>query len=86
MFGYEATGGENGKEREIAQARNIIRFIDQNPHGKLLIHCGHDHVIEGMPSSRAWEKAMAGRLKEYTQIDPFTIDQTQFAEKSRNNV
>lgn len=82
LFGYEATGGENGKEREITQARNIIRFIDQNPHGKLLIHCGHDHVIEGMPSSRAWEKAMAGRLKEYTQIDPFTIDQTQFAEKS----
>ena len=83
LFGYEATGGENGKEREIAQARNIIRFIDQNPHGKLLIHCGHDHVIEGMPSSRAWEKAMAGRLKEYTQIDPFTIDQTQFAEKAK---
>ena len=25
---------------------------------------------------------MAGRLKEYTQINPFTIDQTQFAEKS----
>lgn len=25
---------------------------------------------------------MAGRLKEYTQINPLTIDQTQFAEKS----
>jgi hypothetical protein len=82
LFGYEATGNENGKEREIVQARNIVNFIEQNPHGKVLIHCGHDHVIKGTPSNPTWEKAMAGRLKEYTLINPFTIDQTQFAEKS----
>ena len=82
LFGYESTGGENGKEREIAQAKNIVNFIKQNPHGKVLIHCGHDHVIKGTPNNPTWEKAMAGRLKEYIQINPFTIDQTQFAEKS----
>ncbi|MDL2297368.1 hypothetical protein LJC68_09995 [Bacteroidales bacterium OttesenSCG-928-B11] len=86
LFGYDDFE-HNGKEREIAQARNIANFMEQNPHGKVLIHCGHDHVIEGTPNNRTWEKAMAGRLKEYTRINPFTIDQTQFAEKSerKNN-
>lgn len=81
LFGYDDFE-HNGKEREIAQARNIANFIEQNPHGKVLIHCGHDHVIEGTPNNPTWEKAMAGRLKEFTQIDPFTINQTQFAERS----
>jgi len=82
LFGYDDFE-HNGKKREIAQARNIANFIEQNPYGKVLIHCGHDHVIEGTPNNLTWEKAMAGRLKEYTQINPFTIDQTQFAEKSQ---
>ncbi|MBM3417943.1 MAG: hypothetical protein FJY17_03350 [Bacteroidetes bacterium] len=81
LFGYDDFE-HNGKEREIAQARNIANFIEHNPYSKVLIHCGHDHVIEGTPNNPTWEKAMAGRLKEYTQINPFTIDQTQFAEKS----
>jgi len=81
LFGYDYFE-QGGKEREIAQARNIVNFIEQNPHGKVLIHCGHDHVNKGTPRISSWEKAMAGRLKEYTQINPFAIDQTRFAEKS----
>ena len=81
LFGYDSFE-YNGQEREIAQARNIVKFVEQNPHGKVLIHCGHDHVIKGTPNDPTWEKAMAGRLKEYTQINPFTIDQTKFSEKS----
>ncbi|WP_312553950.1 hypothetical protein [Empedobacter brevis] len=81
VFGYDDTR-HNGKEREIAQARNIAGFMKQHPEGKVLIHCGHDHVIEGTPNTPSWEKAMAGRLKEYTGIDPFTIDQAQFSERS----
>ncbi len=81
LFGYEATGGKNGKEREIEQAKNIQAFMSQNTAGKYLIHCGFDHVFE--KEVRNWEKAMAGRLKEYTKIDPFTIDQVKFSEKSQ---
>ncbi|MDN4165906.1 hypothetical protein QWY31_10355 [Cytophagales bacterium LB-30] len=81
LFGYDDFE-HNGKEREIAQARNIANFIDRNPHEKVLIHCGHDHVIEGTPYNPTWGKAMAGRLKEFTNIDPLTISQTQFTEKS----
>lgn len=80
LFGYEAAEGKNGKEREIEQARNIQQFKATHPGGKMIIHCGFDHVYEG--GVRNWEKAMAGRLKEYTGIDPFTIDQVKFSEKS----
>jgi hypothetical protein len=83
VFGYEAGEDKNGKEREIEQAKNIKAFMDRNQNGKYLIHCGYDHVMEG--EMRGWEKAMAGRLKEYTGIDPFTIDQVKFSEKSKND-
>jgi hypothetical protein len=79
VFGYEATAGKNGKEREIEQARNIERFVKNNPKGKLLIHCGFSHVFEN--EYKPWEKAMAGRLKEYLDIDPFTIDQELYTER-----
>ncbi|MGL5891312.1 MAG: hypothetical protein ACRC3B_15590 [Bacteroidia bacterium] len=81
IFGYEASEGKNGKEREIEQAQNIQKFMQSNKNGKYLIHCGFDHVYENEVQN--WEKAMAGRLKEYTGIDPFTIDQVKFTERSK---
>lgn len=81
IFGYEASPGKNGKEREIEQAKNIQEFMKVNSDGKYLIHCGFDHVYEN--EVRNWEKAMAGRLKEYTNIDPFTINQVMYTEKSK---
>lgn len=82
VFGYETTDGSNGKDREIKQASNIAKMVRQHPEAKFLIHCGYDHVIEGTPADKSWEKAMAGRLKEMTNIDPFTIDQVAYSEKS----
>lgn len=81
VFGYEASAGKNGKEREIEQAENIRTFMKLHPDGKYLIHCGFDHVYEN--EVRNWEKAMAGRLKEFTGIDPFTIDQVKLSEHSK---
>ncbi len=81
VFGYEAGEGKNGKEREIEQAKNIAKVMAKNPGAKVLIHCGFDHAIEGTPGNKNWEKAMAGRLKEYTHIDPFTIDQVAYSPK-----
>ena len=79
VFGYEAGPNKNGKEREIEQAKNIESFLKNNPKGKLIIHCGFSHVFENHYT--VWEKAMAGRLKEYLQIDPFTIDQEIYTER-----
>src|SRR5690606_576871 len=73
--------GGGGKQREIDQANNIARVLAANPQAKMLIHCGFDHVIEGTPNNRSWEKAMAGRLKDLTGIDPLTIDQVTYSER-----
>lgn len=81
IFGYEASFGKNGKEREIEQARNIQKFMKLNRDGKYVIHCGFNHVYEN--EVRNWEKAMAGRLKEFSEIDPLTIDQVKLSEHSK---
>lgn len=78
LFPYEAEG--NNKEREIGEAKNIFDFMQKNKVGKYLIYCGYQHAFEG--THKSWEKTMAGRLSDLTGINPFTIDQTQFSEKS----
>ena len=82
LFGYESEGHQGGKEREINQAKNIQKYLAQFPNEKVIIHCGFDHGYEGDLSS-SWEKAMAGRLTEFTDIDPLTINQTTFSERSK---
>lgn len=80
VFPYENVSHSNGKQREIEQAKNIQKIIDSKPNEKFLIHCGFDHVLEG--TMKGWEKAMAGRLTEYTGINPLTINQVEYSEKS----
>lgn len=78
VFPYEATSGANGKEREIEQAKNIQKMVEAHSEGKFIIHAGFDHIIES--EIPGWEKAMAGRVKEYTGTDPFTINQVILTE------
>ena len=82
VFGYESEGHEDGKGREINQAKNIQAYMEENPGEKILIHCGFSHGYEGDISTQ-WEKAMAGRLKEFTGIDPLTINQVIYSERSK---
>lgn len=87
LFPYEASADKDGKYREIEQANNIAKFIKDNPDGKVLIHCGYDHVYEN--GHEFWEKAMAGLLKDILKTDPLTIDQTMFVEngdEARNHI
>ena len=81
LFTYENMGKGSGKPREIEQAKNIKKVIDSKPNEKFLIHCGFDHALEG--THKSWEKAMAGRLTEYTGINPLTINQVVYSEKSK---
>ncbi|KIC00182.1 hypothetical protein OA93_00790 [Flavobacterium sp. KMS] len=85
LFNYEYTSEKRitGKEREIEQALNISKIIKANPNAKFLIYCGYDHLIEGVPRIKSWEKAMAGRLTEMTGINPFTIDQISSSERGQ---
>ena len=84
VFGYESEGHADGKEREINQAKNIQAYLEKHPNEKVLIHCGFDHGYEGDLSSK-WERAMAGRLTEFTNIDPLTINQTLYSERSQRD-
>lgn len=83
VFNYEYTyaKGKTGKDREIEQAENIAKIMKQHPKDKFLIHCGYDHLNEGIPGIKSWEKAMAGRLRDLTGVNPFTIDQIPCSEK-----
>jgi hypothetical protein len=81
VFAYERLGTDFGKHREIGQAKNIQKVIESKPNEKFLIHCGFAHLMEGNYSG--WEKAMAGRLTEYTGINPLTINQVEYSERSK---
>jgi len=80
LFAYENMEKGGGKQREIEQAKNIQKVINSKPNEKFIIHSGFDHALEGI--HEFWEKAMAARLKEYTGIDPLTINQELYSEKS----
>jgi hypothetical protein len=82
LFGYESNGHADGKEREINQARNIEAYLKKHPNEKVMIHCGFAHAFKGDYGGN-WGKAMAGRLMEFTGIDPLTINQTNFSERSQ---
>ncbi len=82
LFAYENMEKGSGKPREIEQAKNIERVINSKPNEKFIIHCGFDHALEGIHKS--WKKAMAGRLTEYTEINPLTINQVLYSEKSKS--
>ena len=81
LFAYENMEKGSGKPREIEQAKNIEKVINSKLNEKFLIHCGFDHALEG--AHKYWEKAMAGRLTEYTGINPLTINQVIYSEKSK---
>ncbi len=73
IFPYEAPG-EYDKAREVNQAKNILKYLDENPDGKTFIYCGFSHNDEGiMPDT--WEKSMAGWLHEFSGINSLTVNQ-----------
>jgi hypothetical protein len=78
VFAYEYEGTGSGDTRERAQARNIQKFLVNNPGARIVIHCGYEHLNEGTAQERG--KSMAGWLKEFTGIDPLTIDQVELTE------
>lgn len=83
LYPYEDTTGANGGKREIGQVLNILSLLKKDPKAKIIIHCGFAHILED--SVLDWGKAMAGRLKEFTGIDPFTVDQLPLSERSKSN-
>jgi hypothetical protein len=69
------SGGADIPTREMEAARNLKRSIfDKDPDAKVLIHVGYSHIDE-----TEW---LARKLNDLMGIDPLTIDQVKFSEKS----
>ncbi|HEB62784.1 MAG TPA: hypothetical protein ENI82_06500 [Bacteroidetes bacterium] len=83
LFPYESKGhGGDTESREIDQAKNIQEVLATKPNEKFLIHCGFDHNLEGVHPY--WGNTMASRFTEYTGINPLTINQVKYSEKSNS--
>lgn len=79
---YEETDKAQGQLREQKQAENIKNIFKKFPNEKILIHCGFGHVFEGDFYSPG--QVMAGLVKDYCNVDPLTINQTHYSEKSKS--
>ena len=91
IIGYEIEGEQrnsaepaidaNSRERrEWWQAKNIAtRVFDIDNDAKLLVHAGYGHVWEY--GTDTWSP-MAVHLREFTGLDPLTVDQTDLSERS----
>lgn len=78
-FSREGDGLARIKAREMAQARNIQHILLADPQAKIVVHCGYSHASE-QPDPEDQTRWLASYLREYTGIDPFTIDQTRLSE------
>ena len=68
-------------EREWWQAKNILaRVFDIDSNAKLLVHAGYGHIYESGGNVRT---PMAVYLHQFTDLDPLTIEQASFSERSR---
>jgi hypothetical protein len=65
--------------RELGQAKNILKIFEQDATAKIFVYVGHSH-IEEESSKYKW---MAQYLKEISKIDPITINQVAVC--SNNN-
>jgi hypothetical protein len=81
LFAYEVSkplpeGVQSSQvHREIEQAKNILRELEQVSNKKILVHAGYHHIREA-PSEFHGTKWMAKYLTEMSGIDPLTINQT----------
>ena len=69
------------ERRDWWQAKNIAtRVFDIDGDAKLLVHVGYSHLKESRTETWA---PMAYFLRQFTGLDPLTVDQTVFSERSR---
>jgi hypothetical protein len=77
LFAYESHNFD-GKVRDSIQAENIMAAIKRWPDGKFLIHAGYGHISKHYSDY----PMMAAVLKKRSAIDPLSVNQVNFSEKS----
>lgn len=80
ILGHE--NQDNSVDREIGQAKNICRILDENPKAKIFVYVGHAH-LEKSTKDKKW---MAEYFKEFSKINPITINQTKIFADTENEL
>ncbi|HEU4790812.1 MAG TPA: hypothetical protein VFS71_14090 [Flavobacterium sp.] len=75
-LGFTVSGHENydkGVDRELGQAKNILKILEKDPKSKIFVYVGHGHLEK----KHATKKLMAEYFKELSGINPITINQAK---------
>ncbi|WP_162623253.1 hypothetical protein [Confluentibacter sediminis] len=82
IIGYEDFN--NSIDREVAQAKNLKKILDNNSNNKVFVYAGFDHIYEEETSKGS--RRMASFFKELTNINPLTIDQVNIVSNIRDEL
>ncbi len=85
-MGFEIVDYESDEKdanRELGQAQNLADLLNSNSDIKVFVYAGLDHIIEE-PTKRG--KTMAVNLKELTNIDPLTVNQTDVVSETKDDL
>lgn len=75
-LGFTILGHENQDDsidREIGQAKNVYRILQDDPKAKIFVYVGHGHLEE----KREGKKWMAQHFSEISKVNPITINQAK---------
>jgi hypothetical protein len=82
LIAYDASGGgttiADRKQREEDQALKLSRVFKIDSSAKMIVLAGYGHIYE----TSVTIPMMAQLFKEYTGINPLTVDQVEMAERS----
>jgi hypothetical protein len=84
IIAYHSKPNKSEIENEIQQVKNISEIFKKDPTAKVIIHCGKNDIYEN--SNEKNEKSLAERIKETIKIDPLTINQVRYTEKSKRDL
>ncbi|MCD9576275.1 hypothetical protein [Flavobacterium soyae] len=83
-MGFTIVGHENydsSIDREIGQAKNIMKILERDPKAKIFVYAGHGHI-----EKEGERRHMASYFREFSKINPITINQEALISKTKENL
>ncbi|WP_291151229.1 hypothetical protein [Flavobacterium sp. UBA7680] len=83
-MGFNILGHENydnSIDREIGQAKNIMKILENDPKAKIFVYAGHGHI-----EKEGKKRLMASYFREFSKINPITINQEALISKTKENL
>lgn len=79
ILGHESY--DSSTNREEGQAKNIMKILEANPKAKIFLYVGHGHL-----EKESKKRMMASYLKEYSKLDPITINQAKIMTSTKEKL